>query len=825
MAWILIGGAFLACLLVVVVQFPAVGPRSRVSDEENDFAERVLAWARRVSIDLARSDAERAIITRDERREWEETRPAGSLSASARKHISHDTMRALELLASDLPAMVEEHNARVLRRAVGERRTFVRMIEQRPLTPEQSLAVATVDNRVQVLAAAGSGKTSVLVARAAWAIKFGGFDPSEVLLLAYNRGAADELQRRVDDRLEEAGIDVLGLRASTFHSFGLAVIGKATGERPRLATWLDAGEDVAMVSRLVDRLRDTDPEFRQRWDLYRLLFARTTSEDEATPDGYDRETKRTGFTTMHGELVRSQGERLLADWLFLNGVEHFHEAPYAHQVAAAGGTYRPTFHYPEVDAWHEHWTWDDGDTPHGFAGYAKQMDWKRAAHREHGTTLLQSTTGELFDQGFARLEEQLTELGLTLEWDPDRFTEEAPVAHEDIARLMRTFMVHVKSSGFTPEQVDDAWRKAGGAYRTRLFLDLYWPVHEAWQEALRKDESVDFEDMLLEATRHVEAGTDLGVRMVLVDEFQDTSPARARLVRALVNRPHRFLMTVGDDWQAINRYAGADISVMTDFQRWFGEATTLTLQTTFRCSRTIADTAGEFVQQNPRQIRKVVRTHRAHPGSPVMLARLGDESELEGAVNAWLDELSLKVPKASVLVLGRYGFEERLLPAKPPLNLDVRFRTVHGAKGLEADHVLVPRMLTGRYGFPSNIADDPVLDLVTSRADQFAHGEERRLFYVALTRAKHTATLMTVSGKESPFVTELVERGRLEDSPLSTAEEILPCPSCGEGSLVPRNGPYGAFLGCSTFPTCRHTEQRSGHTRAPGLRTETSARR
>lgn len=369
-------------------------------------------------------------------------------------------------------------------------------------------------------------------------------------------------------------------------------------------------------------------------------------------------------------------------------------------------------------------------------------------------------------------------------------------------------MAHVKANDHTPESLDAAWRREGKAYRTRLFLDLYWPIHEAWQARLGAEQAVDFEDMLVEAVRALENGFDTGHQMVLVDEFQDASPVRARLARALVSAPHRFLMTVGDDWQAINRFAGADISVMTEFQRWFGESRTVGLTSTFRCSGTIASTASAFVQVNPRQIRKEVRAVRPDGPLPLSLIRVASETALGPTVQNWLEDLSRRVDRASVKVLGRYTFERDLLPRVIPSNLDVTFSTVHGSKGLEADHVLVPRMVTGRYGFPSTITDDPVLRTVMSNDDQFPHGEERRLFYVALTRAKESVTMMSVQGQESPFVIELLSAGVLPERTPAGAAAAVPCPGCGKGTLTPRRSQYGAFFGCSTFPQCPHTQSR-----------------
>ena len=212
-----------------------------------------------------------------------------------------------------------------------------------------------------------------------------------------------------------------------------------------------------------------------------------------------------------------------------------------------------------------------------------------------------------------------------------------------------------------------------------------------------------------------------------------------------------YLLTVGDDWQAINRFAGADISVMTDFNRWFGDGPTLRLQTTFRCTQTTADTAADFVQKNPRQLRKSVVARSARTaGVPVELIRLQSEDEIERSdrVLASRPVRARTVARASTSS-DATASRRRSCPARPRPNLTVTFRTAHSAKGLEADYVLVPRMVSGMYGFPSEVVDDPVLGIVMSESDRFPHGEERRLFYVALTRARGSAQRSSLSEVES----------------------------------------------------------------------------
>ncbi|OJV58844.1 MAG: hypothetical protein BGO38_15985 [Cellulomonas sp. 73-145] len=790
------------------------------------------AW--RAWVESLAADAIRAShwISRDARLDWLRSAPALSPEfrelAGVKSLLGDEARAQLLFLRDGLRSLVAAANHRVLQSELAAQRPFLDRIESRPLTDEQASAVVTFDNRVQVVAAAGSGKTSVMVARAAYSILRGLVPADRILLLAFNKDAATELQERVTHRLAAAGIASEGLAAATFHSFGLSVIGKATGRKPRLAPWLDGGGDVEMVGRIVDDLRDRSSYFRFRWDLYRLLFARMADEPgHGEPDSYDYSTKETGYRTYNGEIVKSQGERMIADFLFLNGVRYEYEKPYVYEVAdAEHSQYRPDFFYPDIDVWHEHWALDrHGRPPAEFTGYAEGIEWKKSVHRSHGTTLIETTWATILDQtGFQPLADELKARGLPLDWNPDRPTPGAePVKHEDLARLMRSFLTHVKSNSLTRDDLEQRLKsnQKVSHYRAQLFLGLFWEVYEQWQARLAADDSIDFEDMLVLAAGHLEAGrVDMGYELVLVDEFQDASRARARLTKALVDRPHRYLLAVGDDWQSINRFAGADLSVMTSFEEWFGEAQTLRLQTTFRSPQSICDTASGFVSKNPRQFAKHVRSVQSDYGPPVSLVRVARAEAVRGAVAAVLDEISQgvragRVPPGPsgvvrVDILGRYRFDRDVMPLLSYPGLDVSFRTVHASKGLEADYVILPNVSAGTYGFPSEVVDDPVLSLAMTDADSYPHAEERRLFYVAVTRARRAVTIIGIQGKESSFIAELIADHRVELSHLSAVEMAEACPACGNGVLVVRRHRASGrqFLACNAFPRCTYTRNR-----------------
>ncbi|MFE5339968.1 UvrD-helicase domain-containing protein [Isoptericola sp. NPDC056578] len=731
--------------------------------------------------------------------------------------VTEQDEAVVEFVGRDLGAFIASANETIRRQALAAGRPFFDRVEKSPLTDEQASAVLAFDSRVRVIAAAGSGKTSVMVARAAYAIEKKLVEPHRILMLAFNADAADELRERVAERLGVLDLPSEGLEARTFHSFGRAVIGEATGRKPSIAKWVEDSREDAKVLELVNVLREESPGYRYSWDAFRLLFGRLgAGVDGGRPDDVYEPGRYRGFRTFRGDMVRSQGERLIADWLLLHGIRYRYEEPYSHDTATAKHSqYRPDFHYPEIDVWHEHWALDaHGRAPDSFKGYAESMAWKRRLHAKHGTDLVETTWHDVVSgDGLAHLERELRDRGLIPRWDPERFKpspDEMVIEHDALAQLIKTFMTHVKSNGLSREDV--AARVAGDDIRAQKFLELYWPVHDAWDEALREAQAIDFDEMLAQAALYVEQDENLArYDLVLVDEFQDSSRARARLVRALLKGRGKHLLAVGDDWQAINRFAGADLSVMTSFDEFFGPATTVRLQRTFRCTQTIADVAGRFVSRNPAQIPKTVVAADQTSGPQVRIVRVDDDGALRRAIRDHLRELASREPGGSAFVLGRYRRDHELMPGAVP-GLDVSFRTIHRSKGLEADHVVLPKVVAGRHGFPSGLRDDPVLALAMSEDDGFEHSEERRLLYVALTRARRSVTLFTVAGAMSSFVRELKDDPDVVFNDLSRFrgtghDEPVPrrCPTCQDGVLVQRAGKYGVFLGCSEYPRCRQT--------------------
>jgi len=734
------------------------------------------------------------------------------------------TRHAIAAWSLPIPERVRVANERHVQRELVESAGFLATVEKAPLTEEQARAVLCFDSRILLVAAAGSGKTSTLIAKAGYAVTKGYAAPRQILLLAFNADAAAQLRGRLAQRLQPFGIQASGIRAVTFHAFGLDVIAEATGIKPVVAQWVIDGREVEFLLAIIEQLRRRDDAFGQRWNEFRSLFADDLPPFEREFAALDARTLGQGprrFPTVKGDYVRSRGEQRVADWLYYNGIRYEYERPYEHPTATADrAQYKPDFYLPDIPAYLEHWALDrSGRPPASFIGYTEDMAWKKDLHRRHGTILLETTMAGVWDgKAFEDLGMALARHGLALCPEPERIPGgRSPREWRRLGALFRSAMVHAKSNRLT---IGDLYARAeadpgGISCRRRLFLRLLEVIWAEWNECLKRNKVIDFEDMLNLAADGIESGEwQNPYTLVMADEYQDASRARVRLLQALVRRPGTRLFAVGDDWQGINRFAGADLSAMTGFGEAFDDAVVLRLETTFRCPQSLCDISSRFIQRNPRQIRKHVRAAGPDVEPPITIIRVSAPSRIRDAIAARIVELASEPGahatnrRLCVDVLGRYNRDAEFKPA--PVHADrpieVTFRTVHAAKGLEADHVIVPNVVHARYGFPSQIADDPALLLAMPRGDDFPFAEERRLFYVALTRARRTVTLVTVVGRESPFIAELLREPNVrlvtEDGAPAVAEV---CPGCGHGILVTRRGPYGLFKGCSQFPDCMYT--------------------
>ncbi len=729
----------------------------------------------------------------------------------------------MEFLESPESVRSKANKAFVASELVRSRDLFDR-IESRPLTDEQRRAVVVDEKCNLVVAAAGSGKTSVIVAKAGWLVRRGYRKPSELLLLAFARDARNEMEERVRARL--GADDAKGVTVRTFHSLGMAIIGEAEGKRPALARTAESDRALFdLLRRIVADLLADGALSEALLEWFQDQFAPYRSVHEFPNWGaYWNYIRCNDIRSLKGDEVKSHEECEIANFLYLNGIAYEYEAPYEHETATAEKRqYRPDFFLPNPGIYIEHFGLNAEGNTAPFVDrekYLEGIEWKRRLHAEHGTVLIETFSHEKTDGRLLRnLAKKIEDQGVTLSPIP---REEVFSVLEDkgridpFIRVLATFLQHFKGSRLSLEDVARRARSLEDEGRAAAFVTVFGPVFKRYRQTLADAGEIDFHDMINRATEHVEAGryrSPFGY--ILVDEFQDISPARARLLKALLdNSPGAQLFAVGDDWQAIYRFGGSDIAVMREFGERFGVFERIDLETTFRCADRIASVATDFVLRNPAQIRKTVRTTRKVDGPAVHvgLPGEGDLSLLKEALDRIAEDATMHDGTSDVLLLGRYRhLQPQNLHSLKKQYPKLRFTwmTVHRSKGLEADYAVVLGLCAGKFGFPVEMADDPLLDLVMAAPEAHPNAEERRLLYVALTRARRQTYLLAEGGSPSAFVTELIG-GEYDVTVFGRPPEgDVPCPMCKEGRVERRenhrNG--SVFYGCSNWPYCEYRER------------------
>ena len=734
-----------------------------------------------------------------------------------------------------------KHNAEYVARKKAEYSSVFDTIEKYPLTDEQRTAVVTEEDNILLVAAAGSGKSSTLVAKILYLLKEGHYNAGQIISFAYNKDAQLELTARIDGLFERFNWNANRVPAKTFHGFCMEVLATVHEEKPSIAAVATSGRNQQLnyFNQLIDYLRTSNPNFPGDLLTFYSTFklpAPRDGEIESLSDyknylnslkggsGRDPITGewRAPLTAMNGIKVKSLEEVRIANWLVLNGIAFEYERPYGQNTAdKEHRQYYPDFYYPDVNLWHEHFAINSqGQAPEFMKGYLDGVRWKRELHHEWGTKLIETHSAHFQDGSiFDRLDKSLRELNIPRQPPSndqiDALINQAFNPSRDL-ELVITFLKHFKTNNLDLNNLNKGADQHPDPLRAKAFLRVFEPVYRAYQANLDQVGEIDFEDLLHKACEHIETGAyQSHYKYILVDEFQDASQDRLRLIKALAaQHKHSKLFAVGDDWQSIYRFSGADLKVMTGFPKIFGFTKQLQLSQTFRSVQQIVDVASEFVQRNPDQFKKIVKTLTSANQDPVIL-RPYDPAHPDKCLENVLDAIQKRVQhegvQVSVFILTRYVAQRpsnaNLLSTKYP-NISVEWKTIHASKGLEADYVIIHHMNSGNYGFPSEISDDPLLDLVIPENEVYPHAEERRLLYVALTRAKRAVFGFYSPNSPSAFVRELsdIEGVNVQDRRFDRVVELgETCPKCKQGKVWPRSGSQGPFLGCDKYPNCKFT--------------------
>ncbi len=720
--------------------------------------------------------------------------------------------------ANSLKQQISVHNDRVADAKIQNAYALIGNVEGRKLDKQQMTCIVKDAHNHLVIAGAGTGKTTTVVGKIKFLLKSGKYKPEDILVLSFTNASASEMSQRIN---QETGCNI---DASTFHKLGLNIITKVNGIVPKI-TQLNLRKFVK-EQLLLNMQSDAYLNLLSSYLLYNRVVSKSEFEFK-TQSEYEEYLRLNPPTTINNETVKSYGEMDIANFLTQNGIQYIYEHPYKVDTRTSEyGQYNPDFYLPEYDIYIEYFGINkDGEVPSYFKGvngmtatqsYQASMKWKRETHSTNDTILIECYAYEKFDGVFLdNLKEKLSAKDVKLTPKTTKELWEQVSADGDsildgVIELFETVINLIKSNGYTIATVRQLNIGNSNAQNNNMVLSLLEPIFNAYCNYLSEHKEIDFNDMINMATKYVEQGKYVSpYKYVIVDEYQDISKARYSLLCRMRESNDYDLFCVGDDWQSIYRFAGSDIGYILNFEQYWGSTEISKIETTYRFTQKLIEISGNFIMQNPVQIKKSIKGKNDTVGFAL------------GEISGYTDKFSIEfmtkkledLPRgSSVFFIGRYSFDAKLLSDsglfecqynnvsgfvevkyRKRIDLKMSFITAHKSKGLQADYIFIINNKKSRMGFPSKIQDAAILNLLLDNCDQYPYAEERRLFYVALTRAKKKAFLVTVKNQESEFAMELKERYGEE-----LKREQWECPLCG-GKLLKKSGPYGEFYGCSNY--------------------------
>lgn len=726
-----------------------------------------------------------------------------------------------------------KYNKDFVVRELKECDTLFSNIEGQSLDEQQRLAVIKDEDNNLVIAGAGSGKTTTVAGKVAYVIDRFKIKPEEILLITFTKKASDEMKHRIKQKMN------IDIEVNTFHSFGRKVIGEATNDMPSVIEekqfytemrniFNSLFKDSDYASKVIKFITEyrlepkDDNDFKSHGEYISYL------KDNNIRTYKTVEVVINGRRTMLREYCKSLEEVQIANYLFLNGVNYKYEKPYQYRTSDnIYAQYKPDFYLPDYDIYIEHFGLIDrnNNVPNWFSSsnglsakdkYNSDIAWKRDTHSNYETTLVETFSyenkeGVLLEKLKTKLEAQ----GVVFK---QRTNDEIwkilnSIAKDEVSALdtlINTFLNLFKSNNFEIKNLTDqieSYKDESVKNRYLLFLDIFTPILTKYNEFLKSKNLIDFSDMINDAAYYISKNKFKNkFKYIIIDEFQDTSIGRFNLINALLqsNKACR-MFAVGDDWQSIYRFAGSDISLFTEFEKHFGVTEFSKIETTYRFSRSMIDISSTFILANPNQTAKELKPFTDDTVSPIEIIlsnsfKNDDPFPFIDALNQINAENIESSKKLKILALSRYNHIIELYKERTDLfsvkyndveknfaitylelpHLEVQFLSVHRSKGLQGDYVIILNCVSGQYGFPSEQADDPILNLLLSKSDQFINGEERRLFYVALTRSKRKTFITTNSTYKSKFINEI--------DPNYIVDANSKCPICKEGDRVVKEG-------------------------------------
>lgn len=686
------------------------------------------------------------------------------------------------------------------------------------LNEKQREAVVSDDKRLLVLAGAGSGKTKTLLQKIIYLIEEKGISPSSILAITFTKNAANEMIDRLILSADRNGIYeqimsnkglskaqkdkerlnyvrrykwINGLTVRTFHSFCYSIlrnhgvnefdnkfkiIGDEKKDEEDDLSRLIAPETVFEVTHKLVIEQCEDIEYLLKLKRYFLDYQVDKihlSKSEILHLPKDGKY----FTTLDGTKVRSKSEQFIADWLYRHSIKYEYEP----LLYISDFPFKPDFYIPAADLYIEH-----------VSSKSASLKDKEEQFRKGNLLLVKTYESMTRDSAlFNHTLDNIIRNRLPANYHKIvtlNFMEEFNGYHEEVkdfvTQVIRiTDMVKVENKDIL--KVGDKASKDPHE-RVRTFYELALPIIKKYLEYCTNRSYLDFNDLISRSTALFHNYKDIAklyrkkYEYILVDEFQDVNSLQVELIKLLLT-PQTQLFCVGDDWQSIYGFRGSNVSYIVDFEKYFSKAKTITLNLNYRSTQNIVGASNEVISNNKYKIDKELQASKKSEHKIVVFAGIDDEENIRFCVEKVRELLTEGLKNDDILFLYRrskmfspYFFQFR------KEGIFVQYKTIHAAKGLESKIVFIIGLTEGYGGFPDIWMEDRIFQVIKKANHDLLLEEERRLFYVAITRAKDKLFLITEKGNESSFLKEISETYTVKTSVQlkSPVEKVVTCKRC-----------------------------------------------
>ncbi len=810
------------------------------------------------------------------------------------------------------------------------------------LDDDQRKVVLSDEDYSLVIAGAGAGKTTTVAAKVEYLVDKKGIDPKQILVISYTNKAVNELKKRIQKELgidcpiatfHSTGNAIIHKNSpeeklNIVDQSKLYFVIRDYFRNSIMRNESAVNNLILFFASYFDAPYEGDDLNGFFNNIAKSNFSTMRSDlEDFKREVIDARTKKS--VTIQNEILRSHQEVEIANFLYLNNIDYEYEPIYKYDIEYSRKPYTPDFIITQGDksAYLEHFSLTESGENDRFSSeeverYKKALRDKISLHRNHGTRLIYTFSAYNDRRSLTEhLNELLEENGFELAPRSNKEVMEMLVAGEEnryirkLIFLVCRFISNFKVNAYQTDDFNRMYHSTQNV-RSRLFLNICNDCYLEYERWLKENKAVDFEDMINESVRLLrevkEMGQKLDFRYIIVDEYQDISRQRFDLTKKLSEVTDAKIIAVGDDWQSIYAFSGTDISLFTKFEEKMGYAKLHKIVRTYRNSQEVIDVAGDFIQKNKEQIRKqlispkhiddpiIIYTYDSRPKKKNADRRSGAAYEMGFAIERALTDLitykkNEGVMPGPILMIGRFNFDADMLERtglfeyvrrgdkvkslKYP-GLDITFMTAHSSKGLGYDDVIVINGKNETYGFPSKVQDDPVLSFVIKGDHAIDYAEERRLFYVAMTRTKNRVFFIAPEANPSEFLIELKKSYKAvrllgnwnENEPVNIAKKacplcgypmqhkykrayglplyictnepeicgfmtndnkagklsILKCDKCRDGYLIAKKGrDNGYFLGCTNYKSngtgCRKTISRQNYYSQMGYEFEETA--